>query len=312
MPVGSISKQPGNPMNLFRVVGVARPNFLLLTPICLSLGLASVMLTATGVDWSLFAVVLLGAVMAHVSVNSLNEYADFHSGLDFKTEKTPFSGGSGTLVLQPRLAMQALALGVASLGITVAAGLFLIQRVGWGLIPVGLLGVLIIVFYTGWINRNRYLVLIAPGLGFGPLMVVGTDYALTGSYSAVALLLSMIPFFLVNNLLLLNQMPDAEADRSVGRDNFAIAWEPERSARLFFAFALIAYLTILLGVVANYLPWGSLLGMLTIGLTYRVFQGVKSYRGEVAQLVPYLAKNVAVTLLTPLLVFIGILLHAPW
>ncbi len=299
-------------MKPFRVVGVARPNFLLLTPICISLGLSSVMLSNMGVDWSLFAVVLLGAMMAHVSVNALNEYADFHSGLDYKTEKTPFSGGSGTLVLQPRLATQALVLGVASLGITIASGLFLIMRVGWGLIPVGLLGVLIIVFYTGWIARNRYLVLIAPGLGFGPLMVVGTDYALTGTYSGTAVLLSLIPFSLVNNLLLLNQMPDVEADRSVGRDNFAIAWEPERSAWLFFIFALTAYLTILVGVITNQLPWGALLGLLTVGLIYPVFQGVKRYSGDVTQLIPSLAKNVAVTLLTPLLVFIGILLHTLW
>ena len=110
-------------MSPFSVVGVARPNFLLLTPICLLLGLASVMLSGTGIEWSVFVVVLVGALMAHVSVNALNEYADFQSGLDFKTEKTPFSGGSGTLIVQPRLAVQALALGLFSLGITIASGL---------------------------------------------------------------------------------------------------------------------------------------------------------------------------------------------
>ena len=292
----------------FPVVGVARPNFLILTPICISLGLASVLLTGAPIEWGVLVVALLGALMAHVSVNALNEYSDFQSGLDFKTEKTPFSGGSGTLVVQPRLAMQALALGLSSLGITIACGLFLIQQAGWGLIPIGLLGVVIIVLYTGWINRNRYLVLIAPGLSFGPLMVVGTDYALTGTFSGMALWLSLIPFFLVNNLLFLNQIPDVEADRSVGRDNFAITLSAHRSAWLFFSFALLAYFTVLLAVVAGRLPPGALLGLLTFGLTYQVFQGVKQYQGDLTQLVPLLGKNVAVTLLTPLLVFIGIVL----
>jgi 1,4-dihydroxy-2-naphthoate octaprenyltransferase len=296
----------------FPVIGVTRPNFLILTPICISLGLASVLLSGAEVEWSVLGVVLLGALMAHISVNSLNEYADFHSGLDLKTEKTPFSGGSGTLVIQPRLAIQALVLGLGSLGITIASGLFLIQRVGWGLVPIGLLGVIIIVFYTGWINRNRYLVLIAPGLSFGPLMVVGTDYALTGGYSGVAMLLSLIPFFLVNNLLLLNQIPDVEADRSVGRDNFAIAWEPERSSRLFLGFALMSYLVVVAGVATGYLPLASLLGLLTLGLTYQVFKGVKAYRGDLKQLVPCLGKNVVVTLLTPFLVFIGIAVSGLW
>ena len=296
----------------FPVVGVARPNFLILTPVCISLGLASVLLSGAAFEWGALVVVLLGALMAHVSVNALNEYSDFQSGLDFKTEKTPFSGGTGTLVMQPRLAIQALALGLGSLGITIACGLFLIQQVGWGLIPIGLVGVIIIVLYTGWINRNRYLVLIAPGLSFGPLMVVGTDYALTGTFSGLALWLSLIPFFLVNNLLFLNQIPDVDADRSVGRDNFAIALNSNRRAWLFFSFALMAYLTVLLGVVAGRLPLEALLGLLTFGLTYPVFQGVKGYQGDLAQLVPLLGKNVAVTLLTPLLVFIGIVLNRLW
>ncbi len=38
---------------------------------------------------------LLGAFLAHISVNTLNEYFDFKSGLDLETIKTPFSGGSG-------------------------------------------------------------------------------------------------------------------------------------------------------------------------------------------------------------------------
>ncbi len=293
----------------FPVVGVTRPNFLILTPICISLGLASVLLTGRPVDWGVLGVVLLGALMAHISVNALNEYADFQSGLDFKTEKTPFSGGSGTLVMQPRLAIQALAIGIGSLLTTIACGLFLMQHAGWGLIPIGLLGVAIIVFYTGWINRNRYLVLIAPGLGFGPLMVIGTHFAMTGEYGGVAILLSLIPFFLVNNLLFLNQIPDVEADRSVGRDNFAIAWQPYRGAWLYLAFAALAYLTVLIGVAAGVLPLGALLGLLTLGLSYQVFKGVGRYRGEVTELVPYLGRNVVITLLTPLLVFIGIALH---
>jgi 1,4-dihydroxy-2-naphthoate octaprenyltransferase len=293
----------------FPVVGVTRPNFLVLTPLCILLGLASVLLSGAEVAWGVLAIILLGALMAHISVNALNEYADFHSGLDFKTEKTPFSGGSGTLVAQPRLAVQALALGIGSLGITIACGLFLIQRVGWALIPIGLLGVLIIIFYTGWINRNRFLVLIAPGLSFGPLMVVGTDFALTGSYSGVALLLSLIPFFLVNNLLLLNQIPDVEADSSVGRDNFAIAWETGSNAWLFLVFALMAYLAILVGVVTAMLPLWSLLGLLTMPLTLLVFKGVRAYDNNLPHLVPSLGKNVVITLLTPLLVFIGVSIH---
>jgi 1,4-dihydroxy-2-naphthoate octaprenyltransferase len=291
----------------FPLIGVARPNFLILTPICISLGLASVLLNGQDVAWGLFAIVLLGGVMAHISVNALNEYMDFQSGLDFKTDRTPFSGGSGTLVMQPRLAPYALVIGVVSLLITLVSGLYLLLRVGWGLLPIGVIGILIIITYTRWINRNRLLVLLAPGLGFGPLMVIGTHYALTAEFSFSALLLSMVPFFLVNNLLLLNQLPDVEADRSVGRNNFAIAWSYSKSAGLFLAFSILAYGIVILGVMLDRLPWAALIGLATGGLAYQVYKGISTYRGEIRSLIPYLGKNVALTLITPLLIFLGIL-----
>ncbi|MET0071863.1 MAG: prenyltransferase [Candidatus Thiodiazotropha sp.] len=293
----------------FPVVGVVRPNFLVLTPVCISLGLASVLLSGHAVAWNLFAVVLLGALAAHVSVNALNEYTDYHSGLDFKTERTPFSGGSGTLVIQPRLAPYALGIGLASLLITLLSGLYLLQHAGWGLVPIGLLGVLIILSYTSWINRHRLLVLVAPGLGFGPLMVVGTHYALTAEFSTIALLLSTVPFFLVNNLLLLNQIPDVEADRSVGRDNYAMAWSAAKSAWLYLLFSLLSYLAIILGVLLGHLPAGALLGLLTAVIAYQVFDGVRRYQGDIERLVPSLGKNVLVTLATPFLIFLGIMVN---
>ena len=56
----------------------------------------------------------MGALCCHVSVNAFNEYYDFRSGLDARTRRTPFSGGSGTLPGKPELAGQALATAVVT------------------------------------------------------------------------------------------------------------------------------------------------------------------------------------------------------
>jgi 1,4-dihydroxy-2-naphthoate octaprenyltransferase len=297
-------------MITFAVVGVTRPNFLILTPVCVALGVGSALLSGYSISWIVLGVVLLGALMAHISVNALNEYFDFHSGLDAKTNRTPFSGGSGTLVMQPHLAPQALIIGVVSLVITLGCGLYLIQFVGWGLIPIGMLGLLIIISYTSWINRNRFLVLIASGFCFGPLMVNGIHYALTGQLSITALLLSLAPFFLVNNLLLLNQIPDIEADRSIGRNNYAISWAAPKRALLFLTFSISAYLSILSGVLFNLLPTSTLLGFLTAGLVYKIYVVIKEETNDTDQLIASLGKNVIVTLLTPTLIFLGILIDS--
>jgi 1,4-dihydroxy-2-naphthoate octaprenyltransferase len=292
----------------FSVVGVTRPNFLILTPVCVSLGVASALLSGQTISWGILGIVLLGALMAHISVNALNEYFDFHSGLDAKTQRTPFSGGSGTLVIQPHLAPQALIIGTVSLLITLGCGLYLIQLVGWGLVPIGLLGMLVIISYTSWINRYRFLVLIASGFCFGPLMVNGTHYALTGQLSATAFLLSLTPFFLVNNLLLLNQIPDIEADRSIGRNNYAITLNAAARAKLFLIFSLLAYLAVVCGVVLGLLPVTTLIGLLTAGLVFKIYTVVRLENSERDQLIVSLGRNVIVTLITPSLIFFGVLI----
>jgi hypothetical protein len=42
---------------------------------------------------------------------------------------------------------------------------------------------------------NVFLALIIPGLGFGPLTVMRTDFVLTGSYTRRVLMASLIPLF---------------------------------------------------------------------------------------------------------------------
>ena len=75
--------------------------FLVLTPACVVLGLGTALWTNSQVNWVHFILVLIGALAAHISVNIFNEYFDFKSGLDSKTVRTPFSGGSGRLPKKP-------------------------------------------------------------------------------------------------------------------------------------------------------------------------------------------------------------------
>jgi 1,4-dihydroxy-2-naphthoate octaprenyltransferase len=291
-------------------LGVVRPPFLILTPVSVALGLAAAVAAGFAMDWIAATIASAGALAAHVSVNALNEYGDFRSGLDFLTRRTPFSGGSGTLVKRPDLAPLARRIGLVALAVTATAGLLLVWRTGWRLLPLGLAGVGLIYFYTGPINRNRFLCLVAPGLGFGPLMVVGTCYAVTGELSATALAASLIPFFLVNNLLLLNQFPDVEADRAVGRENFPVDAGLSASLRIYGLFALLAYLSLIGGWAGGLFPTAVLPALLTALAVVYIYAGVSrvlaARESGGSHLVPYLGINVAVTLIAPALVTAGL------
>ena len=284
-----------------------RPHFLLLAVVCVLLGLSVAHYTHTTIEWRWLMPILVGALLAHSSVNLLNEYIDFRSGLDTKTDKTPFSGGSGALPEHPGMAKAVLVTGTITLLLTIVIGLYLTQQRSIWLLPIGLLGAALIVSYTPWLNRSPWLCLLAPGLGFA-LMVLGTQLVLAGHFVTLIWAVALVPFFLINNLLLLNQHPDITADASVGRCHFPIAFGVNKSSAVYALFTLLAYLTIILLILRGDLPslsWATLL-LLPVSL-YALFGAVRhgQYLGGQPQ---YLAANTIAALGTPLLLALTLLI----
>ncbi len=294
--------------NLKDLTGPMRLPFVILTPACVLVGLGAAVWSTGEVNYIYFTLALIGAITAHISVNAFNEYFDFKSGLDYRTHRTPFSGGSGTLPARPELVRQALSVAIVAIFITALIGFYFLRARGFSLLPLGVLGFLIIIAYTPWFTRNPVLCLIAPGLGFGPLMVMGTNYVLTGGYSWTSFIASLVPFFLVNDLLLLNQFPDIEADQNVGRRHLPIVLGRRVSSLIYGTILLLAYLSIVLGVTLGHLPLTTLIGLLTLIIAIPVSIGVYRSAESVEKLAPFLGLNVIINIVTPTLVAIGLFL----
>ena len=284
-----------------------RVSFLVLTPVSIFLGFATAIATAKQIHYIDLLLVFVGALAAHVSVNAFNEYHDFRSGLDAKTVKTPFSGGSGALVENPGVLNAVLYLATAALAVTVLVGLYFVFSLGVLILPLGIVGVLIILSYTQWLNRDPFFCLIAPGLAFGPLMVVGTHVVLTGQYSLFALLVSLVPFLMVNNLLLLNQYPDIAADKSVGRRHFPIVYGVRASSLVYGVSVVVVAGIIVAGTYTGMLEKLSAIALIPLVLAAIVFFGALKHGTCIPKLVPYMGMNVLVTLLTPVLLGVGVI-----
>ena len=289
----------------FKVVFLSmRLPFLILTFVCVFLAASTVVASQSVVSLPMLMLALLGALLAHVSVNTLNEYFDFKSGLDFETIKTPFSGGSGALPQNPEMLGTVLTVGVVSSIVLFMIGSFFVWQHGTGIIPVGITGLVLIATYTGWVNRYPYVCLIAPGLGFGFLMVAGTQFVLMGEYITLSWLVAVIPFFLVNNLLLLNQYPDIQADRNAGRNHFPIAYGVDRSTMMYGLFVLATVVSIVAYVLMDYLPTLSLIALIPMPLAVFSLYGAIKHGAAIGSYPQYLATNVAVTILT--ILFLGV------
>jgi 1,4-dihydroxy-2-naphthoate octaprenyltransferase len=295
-------------MRLKTLSSSSRPAFLLLTLASVFLGYAAAVPAVDGVETGTLLLVLAGALAAHASVNQLNEYFDFRSGLDLQTQRTPFSGGSGALPADPGGAAAVLVSGLAALAVCIAIGLYLAWTAGPAILLVGIPGVLLVVAYTQWLTRRPWLCLAAPGLAFGPLMVTGTAFVLGGEYSTTAAVVSLVPFFLASNLLLLNQYPDVEADRAAGRRHLLIVHGARVGAMVYVSFLLAAFAVPVLGVTTGHLPDGALTGLLCLGIAVPLAGGVWRHAGHDGALQRMLAPNVALSLLMPVLIALGMLL----
>ncbi|MGR8932692.1 MAG: prenyltransferase [Gammaproteobacteria bacterium] len=289
------------------LIRTARPAFLLLTPCCLSVAVAFALYEDIEIDPVNLILILLGSLTAHISVNMLNEYHDYQSGLDLLTQRTPFSGGSGALPEYPQHADAVHQGGVLCLALTTLIGLYLVWQVGLGLLPIGVAGTLLIYFYSPFMTRHPLFCLLAPGIGFGPLMISGAYYLLSGHFSLAVLMTSLIILFAVSNLLLLNQLPDWEADRKAGRLHVPIVLGRKIAAQVYLGFLIAAYAVLLLTVYLKLLPVYSLLGLLTLMLAIPAALLALRFYDDRSRLLPALGLNVALTLCLPVLISLGLL-----
>ncbi|PXX98616.1 prenyltransferase [Halomonas sp. LBP4] len=278
-----------------------RPNFLVLAPLCAGLAVTSAWFdgaTPAGLD---ILLVMLAAVLAHAAVNLFNEHHDFVSGLDITTTRTPFSGGSGALPENPAAAGAVRRSALSCLAGVVAIGAWFLWRAGPVMLLHGLIGLGLVVAYTGWLTRRPWLCLLAPGVGFGTLMVVGGHQALTGGFSVTALAASLVPMLLVSALLLVNQLPDIEPDRRAGRHHLAIVLGARPAARLVAALLLAGFAVIPLGWLGGWLPVQAWLMWLAAPAMLWLVRGLwrlpaEVEAGEFSSLVPLLGLNVALLL----------------
>ncbi|MEA3259188.1 MAG: prenyltransferase, partial [Pseudomonadota bacterium] len=250
--------------------------------------------------------VLIGGLLAHVAVNLLNEYDDFRSGLDMLTRRTPFSGGSGALPETPSAAPGVLITACCMLAVVVAIGIYFLWLRGWPMLVLGLSGVVLIVAYTRWITRSPPLCLLAPGLGFGPSMVLGSLVASGGQLDGGALIASMVALLLVSELLLINQFPDREADRRIGRRHLPIVLGLPRASRWVGALLLGGYALIALGRVSQLLPAGVWLAWLTLPAALWVVLRLPCVLEDREALMRVMGVNVATLLSTLALLSVGL------
>jgi len=293
--------------NLKALAGVARAPFLLLPVTLVAVG-GGVSYLEGSFSWLRTALALVGLVALHMAVNIFNEWSDMRTGIDLATERTPFSGGSGTLPAGAMSPRSALIFGIVCAAIGLVVGLYFVKVVGSAMAPILVIGAVCVLAYTDLLTRIG-IGEMAAGIGLGGGSVVGTALVNTGQISAGAVVAGIPATLMTFNLLLLNEFPDERADREGGRKNLVILFGRRSAAWIYAAAALATPLSVLAAVFTGALPTPCLAAMVPSLLLAKPLAWVFSDPAEPVP-IPALGANVGWNLTTNSVLAISLVIAA--
>ncbi|MEE8440280.1 MAG: 1,4-dihydroxy-2-naphthoate octaprenyltransferase [Spirochaetia bacterium] len=282
-----------------------RAPFLTASLVPVLLGTAVAWTTAGPLSWGIFLLTLFAALLLHAGANLMNDYFDHKSGNDEANREfvRPFSGGSRVIQMGLLTPLEVLSGSLLFLAISTAIGIYLAVTKGPLIFGLGAVGLVSAVFYTAgpfnWSKRGVGEIVI--GVNFGILMSVGAYYVQTQRFDWLPVIASIPLSLLIAAVLFINEFPDYNADKQVGKRTLVVRLGRNRAVVLYATIMAAVYVSIGAGVAWALLPPIALLGLVTLPLALRaVLHAVKNHSSSF-DLIPANALTVTIHLTTGLL-----------
>ena len=201
-------------------------------------------------NFTTFLLTLLGASLIHIATNMFNDYFDFKSGNDLQVKHhNPFAGGGRILTAGLVKPSTHLIVSTICLLLGCLIGFYFIFALSLPyLFLLGLVGIVSSYFYVGPPFRLAYRGIgeLIVGINFGPVMTLGAYYVQTGSFAVEPLLASIPVGLLIAAVLWINEFPDMEADKAVGKKTMVLRLGYSRSISVYIGMVGAAYALVIL------------------------------------------------------------------
>ncbi len=263
-----------------RAFHATRPKFFPASVLPVLVGTAWGVMVAGRIDILVFLLALLATVCVHAASNALNDVGDEIIGTDRRNDKRiyPYTGGSR--FIQTGILSQSwmARLGIALLVVASLAGIALFVQKGPVVLLFGLAGIALAVLYSlGPVKLS------ALGLGemsivvaFGVLPVSGAAW-LQGATIDTALLLFSLPVGIwVSAILLINEVPDIEADGACGKNTLPVRMGLAKTANLYLSMHIAAAAIVVWLAIQGFLPvFAPVVPILLLVLAWRASAGIR-------------------------------------
>jgi len=213
----------------------------------------------------LWLLVTLGLILAHAANNMVNDLFDVSEGID--TRDYPRAAYAPHPLLDGLVSRNGLIAAILLCNLLdLAIASYLAVRCGWAVMLFAVAGLLTSVFYVAPPLKLKQRGLGEPAifLIWGPLMIAGTYYVLTGSAPA-RIWLASVPYGLaVTTALMGKHMDKAEKDRAKGVRTLPVVLGPKPALVATGLMVWTFYLLVVGFSVAGILPWLALLTLISI------------------------------------------------
>jgi 1,4-dihydroxy-2-naphthoate octaprenyltransferase len=272
----------------------------------------------------LLGLVLAGMLFANIGTNFTNDYFDWKSGVDKIDEGRKFKPGAEVLMdggpssgdspggppphstsfFSPRTVLLS---AVLSFVATSTVGLILVFFHDWRIMLVGVAGILLGWFYTAPPVKLGYRGFgdLVCFLGSGPFPVVGTYFLFTGRISLAAILAGCFVGLLVDAILYIGNVIDAEADRKVGKITLSTLLGKKCVRVLAPAYYLLAFALLAASIVAGLFPVWTIAALLALPLAARIVMVTRSSYEDIPRYAPAIMMTVRCFSLATILLGLG-------
>jgi 1,4-dihydroxy-2-naphthoate octaprenyltransferase len=260
---GGEKERPGIGRRLGGAWEVVRPFSFTASVLPVSVG-GAIALSQGRMHWPLFIAALLGALGLHIGTNVINEIYDVRHGIDSIT-----SPRMSMAILKGRIAERdAFVVAWSGFILALLMGIFLLLQRGWPIVLLGLIGFIGGYFYTAPPFQYKYRALGLPlvFILMGPLMVVGSYFAVTGAFDPNLLIVSLPVGLLVTAILHGNEWRDVAEDTRHGFTTFSAQVGREAAHWVYVMLVLGAYVAVGLAVMVGALPKLALLTLFSLPL----------------------------------------------
>lgn len=249
-------------------------------------------------NWLVFALTVIGSVLAQVGANIINDIYDYKIGIDKEDKKNGIPHG-GSMVLS----MNFMTLDQMKMGATVALalgsliGFYLFLVAGPIVIYLTIFGVLSSIIYTATPAAFKYKALgdIQVFISFGCVITLGAYVVQTHEFSWLPVLLSLPLGFLIDAILHSNNIRDISFDGKFNVKTLPILIGENASIKFYYILIFGAYAAVAVFAALKLLPYTSLLCLITLPIGIKLCKMASHFPKESHARYEYGVKHIMMT-----------------